>query len=345
MRTALKLLAALAALGLLAGATVVGFGLYNTSARQGHWPGVGAVMHTTFKQSVRLRAPGEEAVPDDLAAPDRIALGALHYQSACAFCHAVPGIPRSATALSLNPQPPHISEAVQAWEPRHMFWIVREGVKMTGMPGWPADGHDDEIWSVVAYLEAVKGMTPEDQRALTGARLGRSGCTACHGEGGRSTNSFVPRLDILTSDEIVAALSHYSAGRRPSGMMQEVVSRLDDEDIADLGREFGAAERPSASLPPGSDEPGMELATRGTASVPACIACHGPGRQSGAAPAPAIAGQSRDYIAIQLRLWRDGKRDGGPRAELMRKSARALTDGDIEALADWFSSLDQVSAN
>ncbi|WP_252945369.1 c-type cytochrome [Oceanicola sp. 502str15] len=338
-------LAALTLLGLVGGAAVVGFGLYNTSARQGHWPGVGAVLHTTFKQSVRLRAPAEKEVPEDVAAADRIALGALHYQTACAFCHAVPGTPRSATALSMNPQPPHISEAVEAWEPRHMFWIVREGVKMTGMPGWPAGAHDDEIWSVVAYLNAVKTMTPEDQAALTGDRLGRTGCTACHGEGGRSTNSFVPRLDILTSEEIVAALSHYSTGRRPSGMMQEVVSRLDDEDIADLGREFGAAERPSVTLLPGSDEPGMELSTRGTASVPACTACHGPGRQSGAAPAPAIAGQSRDYIATQLRLWRNGKRYGGPRAELMSKSARALTDGDIEALADWFSSLDQASTN
>lgn len=89
----------------------------------------------------------------------------------------------------------------------------------------------------------------------------------------------------------------------------------------------------------------MFVATGGTASAPACTACHGAGRQFGAAPAPAIAGQSRDYIAIQLRLWRDGERDGGLRAELMRKSARALTDGEIEALAGWFSSLDQVSAN
>ena len=57
MRQKLLVLAALAGLGLAGAAAVVGFGLYNVSAQVGHMPGVSWVLHTTFRNSVRLRAP------------------------------------------------------------------------------------------------------------------------------------------------------------------------------------------------------------------------------------------------------------------------------------------------
>lgn len=55
-----RTLAILAALAGAAGGSVVAFGLYDTSARDGHWPGVGWLLHTTFRNSVELRAPPPE---------------------------------------------------------------------------------------------------------------------------------------------------------------------------------------------------------------------------------------------------------------------------------------------
>lgn len=337
MRTVLRTLAALAVIGILGAAAVVGFGLYNVSARQGHLPGVGWVLHTTFQQSVHLRAPSQQEVPDDLDDPDRIKLGALHFKTACAFCHAVPGQIQTATARAMNPPPPHISEAVTQWEPAEMMWIVREGVKMSGMPHWPAEGRADEIWSVVAYLQAVDDMTAEEQIALAGNETGPASCTACHGENGRSGNSFIPRLDILTQDQVGAALRQYRAGVRASGIMEEAAARLTDAQITALSEKFGLAEVPLTVAMSDDQSEGAQLATRGTRDVPACTACHGPGRSADAPIAPMLAGQGRAYLENQLRVWRDEPRGGGPRTELMRKAAQGLTDAQIKTLAAWYA--------
>ncbi|UOA29364.1 c-type cytochrome [Pseudosulfitobacter sp. DSM 107133] len=339
MKHVLRTLAALAVFGAVAGAAVVGFGLYNVSGRQDHFPGVGWLLHTTFKQSVRLRAPDAAEVPQDIGNADRIRLGALHYQSACAFCHSVPGQPRSATARAMNPPPPHITEATADWEPQQMFWIVEQGVKMSGMPHWPADGRGDEIWSVVAYLNAVPDMTAQEQTQLTGGKSGAARCSACHGEGGKSVNSYVPRLDILTPDQITQALVQYRDGTRPSGIMQEAAAGLTDGQITRIAQNFGTAQadelqRQEVVAP---DHAGARLALRGTAEVPACTACHGPARQADAPIAPVLAGQSRAYLESQLKLWRDGHRGGGARANLMTKAAQDLSDADIAALADWYA--------
>lgn len=345
MKRVVQTLAALAVCGVIAATAVVGFGLYNVSARQGHLPGVEWVLHTTFKQSVRLRAPEAVEIPDDIGDADRIQLGALHFQGACTFCHSVPGQPRSATAQSMNPPPPHISDAAAKWEPQHMFWIVEQGVKMSGMPHWPADGRGDEIWSVVAYLNAVPDMTAQDQTALTGGKSGAARCSACHGEGGKSTNSYVPRLDILTPDQITQALLQYRDGTRPSGIMQEAAAGLDDSQIARIAGNYGstqAAELQSQEVS-APDHPGAQLAMRGTDKVAACTACHGPARRADAPIAPVLAGQSHAYLESQLKLWREGHRGGGARANLMTKAAQDLSDDEITALSEWFAGLDPVA--
>ncbi|PVA05527.1 c-type cytochrome [Thalassorhabdomicrobium marinisediminis] len=332
MRQVLWTLATLAGLAVLGAAAVIGFGLYNTSARGAHLPGIGWALHTTFKQSVRLRAPATEEVPADLRHPDRAALGALHYQNACAFCHGFPDAARPATAMAMNPRPPHVTEAVADWDARHMGWIVQEGVKMSGMPHWPAEGREDEVWSVVSYLMAIKEGTELPPRPASAT------CTACHGEDGDTTNAYIPRLDLLTPDQIAQALRHYRSGARESGIMAAVARDLEDAEIARAARAFGRSDPAPAPIPD-PEAPAALLATRGTGDVPACTACHGPERDAEAPIAPVITGQNEGYLRAQLRLWRDGARGGGVRAELMRKAAQDLTDAEIDNLAAFFAGL------
>lgn len=343
MKRVFRTLVMLTALGIVGAAAVVGFGLYNVSARVGHFPKVSWILHTTYNQSVRLRAPAAEAIPKDINEWDRIKLGALHFQGACAFCHSLPGQLRSATAMSMTPRPPHITEATSNWEPQHMFWIVKNGVKMSGMPHWPAAERPDEVWSVVAYLNAVPEMTAQNQTELIGDTPGSAKCTACHGPKGRSENSYVPRLDILTSDQITEALTQYRAGTRPSGIMREVTRDMSDVQIAEVATHFGSALTvlPVTRMPSTLTDAGAFLARRGTADVSACTVCHGPGREANAPIAPVLAGQSRDYLEIQLKLWREGLRGGGTRANLMVKAAQDLDDDQIAALADWFAELER----
>ena len=343
MRCVLLTLAALAMLGLVGAGAVVGLGLYNVSARAGHWPGVPWVLHTTYNQSVRLRAPSEGEVPD-LTAPGLAELGAGHFESACVFCHATPDTMQTATATGMKPRPPHVTDTMEHWDPRHLHWILQEGVKMGGMPQWPA-ARADEPWAVVAYLERVRAGTAPDVAPPTelpaDAPRELAYCATCHNVDGRSDWPQVPRLDILDGDYMASALSAYRDGIRGSGFMQQAATAVPEPALAELAAWFAAQDAAGPGL--GGDaalvEAGEELARQGTGEIPACIACHGPDAREDKPAMPDLAGQHATYLRTQLHLWRDGGRGGGARANLMVKAAQDLTDADIDALAAWYASL------
>ena len=347
MTTIIKTLAVLALLGLLGGGAVVGLGLYNVSARLGHLPGVSWILHTTYRNAVRLRAPPEKEVPD-LSDPALIGLGALHFDGACKFCHAAPGELRTATARSLVPEPPHVTEAVRHWEPRHMHWIVYEGIKMSGMPHWPAD-RPKEVWAAIAFLAQVEEMSGEQYAEMT--RRPReiedpalAYCAACHGvDGVGNLAPHVPRLDIQSAAYLLASLEVYRQDVRASGIMQHAATVPDPEALRRVVEHY-------AALPPGAagPEPDSDLVAEGAAlaaaetghdDVPACRACHGPDPTRQAAAIPSLSGQHRQYLEEQLRLWRAGKRGGGERANVMRTVASDLSDAAIAALAAYYASL------
>ncbi|MGR3805114.1 c-type cytochrome [Marinibacterium profundimaris] len=329
MRQVLLTLAVLAGLGLAGAAAVVGFGLYNVSAQVGHLPGVSWVLHTTFRNSVRLRAPSMETAPD-LADPELIALGAGHVATACAPCHATPDTRRNATMRAMSPAPPRLREAIGDWAPNELHWIVENGVKMSGMPAWPAKGRADEVWSVVAYLVAIRSGTAPPAPRMPPETDPQAYCASCHTRiGGR-----VPRLDILSPAYIEAQLQAYLIGTRHGGIMAQAASLVPRDRLAPLARAFAA--RPDRAPMPVPDPAlaarGAALARTGTRDIPACLACH-----DGPAPArgPVLDGQRQPYLEIQLRLWRDGILDHDP---LMQAASRALDEDGIRALAAYFAS-------
>src|SRR5690625_2949866 len=71
------------------------------------------------------------------------------------------------TMRSMEPAPPHITKAVEGWEPRHLFWISLNGVKMTGMPHWPAKQRQDEVWMMTAFLARIGEVNAAGYAELT----------------------------------------------------------------------------------------------------------------------------------------------------------------------------------
>lgn len=348
MKPVLLAFGILALVGLAGAGAVIGFGLYNVSARDGHLPPTTWALHTTFRNAVERMAPSAAAVPP-LTEP-MARLGARHFDGACRTCHGAPGEERSWTVRSMVPTPPPITEAVAGWEPQHLHWIVYEGVKMSGMPHWPSI-REDEVWAVVAFLARVEDMDAATYAAWTatpeGAGEGPPGlayCADCHGVEGRSGNPLIPRLDLQSEAYLAQSLESYRQRRRESGIMAHAATAVPAETLPALAAWF-AAQTPG-EVP---QRPDPALAALGEAlahaatddpEVPACVACHGPaGAAPPTGPGPAIAGQHEPYLAIQLRLWREGLRGGGPRAELMRKAAQYLSDEEIAALAAYYAGL------
>ncbi len=357
MRRFIRHIAWLAAAGLAGAVLVVWLGLYNVSARQGHWPGVEWLLHTTYEHAVELRAPPASATPD-LGSADLVALGARHYDSACRLCHGAPGERQPATIRAMEPVPPPITEAVADWEPEELFWIVKNGVKMTGMPAWPTRTRDDDVWAVVAFLRQVDAAGAGYAELVAAPPVSEmpdlARCTACHGsDGGGRGNQFVPRLDILGETYMAASLEAYRGGARQSGIMHQATSTLDDAAIARLARHFAGAgsDRPghpaTAAADPLLVETGRRLAMGDPADpdVAACRACHGPWPTRRSPLFPTIAGQYEPYLRTQLHLWRDGERGGTSRAHLMHAVAAELIDDEIDALAAFYASLPPTPAD
>ncbi len=112
-----------------------------------------------MKNSVKRRAWAIEEPPLDHA--DLYTLGAAHFQRACVHCHGAPGMPGDLTAQQALPPPPDLTRATKEWKDRELFWIVKHGIKYTGMPAWVVQERDDEVWTVVAFLKQLPALDAE----------------------------------------------------------------------------------------------------------------------------------------------------------------------------------------
>ena len=285
----------------LAAVVLIGFlfawsGIYNVAASRGHLAVTNAMLTFGMQSSVRTHALGIEAPPLD--SRDLLTLGAAHFQSGCAFCHGAPGVPISSIAESMLPSPPNLSTSMREWRDRELFWIVKNGLKYTGMPAWVAQQRDDEVWALVAFLRRLPTLDAAAYRELALGGLsvpaqsgneiatteGTSGavsaCARCHGENRRGPSSrLVPVLHGQPAAFLISALEDYAHARRPSGIMQPLARDLSSEDREQVARYYaGLAPLAAPDLPLNleSVERGRKLATGGdpAARIPACMDCH-----------------------------------------------------------------------
>ena len=145
---------------LLGGLGFIYAGSYDVAATAPHWQITHWVMETARVRSIKAHAAGIQA-PPGFDEPAKIFIGVEHFAAHCAVCHGAPGVPKGDIGQGLYPPPPDLSKASQLYSPAELFWIVRNGIKMTGMPGW-VDHGDDELWATVAFLKRLPGLTPDD---------------------------------------------------------------------------------------------------------------------------------------------------------------------------------------
>ncbi len=284
--------------------------------------------------------------------------GAGHYATACMDCHGAPGVPRRHVVRQMLPTPPFLPEKLGRMTPEELFWVVNHGIKYTAMPAWGTRGRDDEVWAMVAFLEQIQDMSPERYRALAYGPDGDDhsvlgDCARCHGRdgAGRGTDAF-PRLAGLDEAYLLASLEAFASGERRSGIMQPVAADLEAADLRAMAEHY-AKQRPGqsttnrAAATADSIARGRQLAEAGDGlrRIPACAACHGPGTGERNRMYPRIDGQYAGYIALQLRLFREGGRGGTEFAPVMERAAAALSDRDIADVAAYYASLPAMPAD
>lgn len=164
----LKSLQALALLlvALLCGLVAYAYsGLYNVAATEPDGTALRWLAGTVRRHSIQARLGGITVPP--LTDPAMVEQGFDHYHGMCEGCHLAPGIESSELRAGLNPQPPLLYKTVPRSSPAELFWTVKNGIKMTGMPAWGVTHDDDKIWTIVAFLEQLPKMTPEQYQAMT----------------------------------------------------------------------------------------------------------------------------------------------------------------------------------
>jgi mono/diheme cytochrome c family protein len=149
----------------LAAAVVVLSGLFNVSAIAPPSAIEKRLAEVALDRSVARRAPKG---PNPFAAsPGGLQGGIAHYKEMCVFCHGAPGVDASEAGEGLNPPAPDLSLAkVQKRTDGELFWILQNGIRMTGMPAFGPTHKDEEIWKIVAFLRHLPKLTPEEEKAL-----------------------------------------------------------------------------------------------------------------------------------------------------------------------------------
>jgi cytochrome c553/cytochrome c5 len=309
--------------------------------------------------------------PLDLGAPWLALKGAGHYESGCRPCHGGPDALIPAIAAAMTPLPPFLPPRIDEWAPEELFYIVKHGIKFTGMPAWRAQDRDDEVRAIVAFLLEIPDMDAQGYRELVyGAEpAGRAvvpledipppprpppgvvttSCARCHGTDGLGRGSAAfPTLAGQSEAYLLASLQAYAGGQRRSGIMEPVAAGLTEEERRRVSAYFAALPPPAAgseALPPHDGEAdrarGRTIASRGVPErgVPSCMDCHGPAAGPLSPMYPLLSGQYADYLVLQLELFQGDRRGGSDFAHLMHHVVGGLSAQETRDVAWYYASL------
>ena len=170
MKTPLTIALTILILGLLA-AGFVWSGTYNIGADDPHTRPIHALLETMRERSIETRS-ADISVPD-LTSAELISSGAGNYDAMCTGCHLAPGMNESELSKGLHPVPPNFSK-VPIDDAAEAFWVIKHGVKASGMPAWGKSMEDDYLWGMVAFLRRLPELDPEEYQAAVAASEGHS---------------------------------------------------------------------------------------------------------------------------------------------------------------------------
>jgi hypothetical protein len=148
----------------IGGFAFIYFGVFDIAASHPHTNLTLWFIDKTVTQSVKRHSRG--IIPPDLSNPVMIRSGSYRFQQMCVQCHGGPGVDRSEAGEGLYPKGPDLANAKQDWAPQELFWITKNGLKMTGMPAWEHTSEDKEIWAMVAFIEQMPSISPEKYQQM-----------------------------------------------------------------------------------------------------------------------------------------------------------------------------------
>jgi mono/diheme cytochrome c family protein len=116
-------------------------------------------------RSVARRAPKEKnPFP---STPEVLRAGLAHYKENCVMCHGAPGVEESEAGMGLNPSAPDLTlPDVQSMSDGELYWIVANGIRMSGMPAFSLTHKKEEIWHLITFVRHLPQISADEQKVL-----------------------------------------------------------------------------------------------------------------------------------------------------------------------------------
>lgn len=167
---------AMTALGVSLGLGFIHSGIYPIAASRPHMAPFLWAVTTLQRRAVEVSARNIVAPPlDD---PELIETGFFLYQEQCLVCHGAPGVERGVIGRGMNPNPPRLAYTAPDWTDGEIYWIIRNGIKMGGMPSFWTTNTPGENWALVAFTRRLPEITEEEYARMVayaqGAPIERS---------------------------------------------------------------------------------------------------------------------------------------------------------------------------
>ena len=163
----LTLIGALGVIGAISAAAVFFGGFYSVAGTQED----PAIVHWALVQvrTASIVRHAHDIPPATINDPATVQAGAREYaEHGCTNCHGGPGVTWAKFSEGLRPDPPDLKDVVNDRTPAQLFWVIKNGINMTGMPSFALAGaKDDEIWPIVAFLKKLPVITEADYKTWT----------------------------------------------------------------------------------------------------------------------------------------------------------------------------------
>jgi mono/diheme cytochrome c family protein len=166
----MRILATIGALAIIIGIGAAIFflaGFYSVAATAEDPTVVGWALARVRTASIERHA--NEQPPSSINDPASVQAGAKEFaEHGCPTCHGAPGVSWAKFSEGMHPDPPDLKDVVGGLSPAQLFWVVKNGINMTGMPSFALAGaKDDEIWSIVAFLKKLPSVSEADYKTWT----------------------------------------------------------------------------------------------------------------------------------------------------------------------------------
>ncbi len=143
-------------------------GTFNVAATAEPGPIEKTLAPWAVEQSLKKRAPQAQnpLEPTQTVLSD----GLDHFREMCVLCHGAPGVEPADIGKGLNPAAPELSRPdTQEMTDGQLFWVIKNGIRMSGMAAFGASHSEQDIWKLVAFIRHLPKLTAGERKTLSEA--------------------------------------------------------------------------------------------------------------------------------------------------------------------------------